>query len=148
MSNVITTIFDNLKTVISSTVDASYKELKFVRELGKNDTRNLEKGWGLKFLDGPATDTITKAYSVDQGFELVLTRTNIRKNDETDVESAEKLLFDEATDIMIPLIHNNIGATVGVSKVSAPSFSEPELLNDASFIALRVQFTVTYRQQL
>lgn len=148
MANTISTIFDNLKAQVAATVDASFLQLTHPRQLEKNDSRVLTKGWGLRFLDGPSTDTITKAYTIDQGFELILTRTNLRQENEVQVEDAEKLLFDEATDIMLPLINTNIGLTVGVSKVSAPSFSEPELVNDASFVALRVQFTVTYRQQL
>lgn len=145
---VVSTIFDNLKQHIIDNVDASFSRLHYVRELEKNDTRILTKGWGLRFLSGPPTDTITKAYTIDQGFEIVLTRTNIRQQDEDDVEDAEKLLFDEATDLVVPIINSNLNATAGVSRISSPFFSEPELLVDSSFVALRVQIIITYRQQL
>lgn len=141
-------IFDAVKSSITANIDAEFSRLHYVRDLEKNDDRILTKGWGLRFLDGPFTDTLTKSYTIDQGFEIVLTRTNLRQQDEDQVEDAEKLLFNEATDILKPLINKNLTATPGVLKVDQPNFSEPELLNDAHFVALRIQIVVTYRQQL
>jgi hypothetical protein len=145
---VVSDIFDNLKSLITTNIDSEFKELHFVRDLERNDDRILTKGWGLRFLDGPPSDTLTKSYTIDQGFEIVLTRTNLRQQDESQVEDAEKLLFDEMTDILKPLIHSNLNATTGVLKIDQPNFSEPELLNEAHFVALRVQIVITYRQQL
>ena len=152
MANTVSTIFDNLKTIISTEAPAGSKELRFPRDLDKNDSRTLELGWGLRFLAGPATDGVTKAYTIDQGFEIILTRTNPRQDNESDVEVAEKLLFDAHTDILKELVHSNLNATAGVLRISAPDFSEPELLGsedqETSFVALRVQVTITYRQQI
>ena len=148
MANTVSTIFDNLKASIIANIGPDFVRLKFARDLERNDKRELTQGWGLRFLAGPPSDSITKSYSIDQGFEIILTRTNIRQNDEDDVEEAEKLLFDEMTDILAPLINSNLSGTAGVSRISQPDFSEPELLKDSSFVALRVQIIITYRQQL
>lgn len=148
MATTVSTIYDNLKTIVSANVPSGYLELKAPRVLEDNDSRVLTKGWGIRFLDGPTVETITKAYTIDQGFELIFTRTNPRQVDESDIESAEKELFDAATDVLIQVVHGNLNGTAGVSKVSAPDFSEPELLDNKSFIALRVQIIITYRQSL
>lgn len=148
MANTVSTIFDNLKSTIVANIDSEFQELHYVRDLERNDDRILSKGYGLRFLSGPATDTLTKSYTIDQGFEIVLTRTNLRQADESQVEDAEKLLHDEATDILVPLINSNLSGTAGVLKIDQPDFSEPELLGEASFVALRVQIVITYRQQL
>ncbi len=145
---VVSTIFDNLKSLVVANVDASFSELHFTRDLERNDDRIATKGYGVRFLDGPFTDTLTKSYTIDQGFEIVLTRTNLRQNDESQIEDAEKLLHDEMSDILKPLINSNLNATAGVLKVDQPSFSEPELFNEAHFVALRCQIVITYRQQI
>lgn len=148
MANTVSTIFDNLVTSITTNIDSEFVELHFKKDLARNEDRILSKGWGLRFLGGPPSDTLTKSYTIDQGFEIILTRTNLRQTNEDQVEDAEKLLFDEMTDILIPLVHSNLNATANVLKIDQPNFLEPELLDEARFVALRAQIVVTYRQQL
>ena len=152
MANTVSTIFDNLKTIVAANAPSGSQELRHVKDLTGNDSRNLLLGWGVRFLAGPASDTLLQSYTIDQGFEIILTRTNPRQDDDAGVEDAEKLLFDAQTDILKLLVHSNLNATAGVLRVSEPDFSEPELLGaddqETSFIALRVQVTITYRQQI
>lgn len=149
MANAVSTIYDNVLALIAANVDSSFSELGFVHEIEKNDSRRLDKGYGLRFLDGPLTDTLTKAYTIDQGFEIILTRTNPRTLDDSDLISAEKLLYDAFNDDILPVLINKKAGSPGVVLlVSSPSFSEPELLNESKYVALRVQIIIRYRQNL
>jgi hypothetical protein len=148
MATTVSTIFDNFKALIVSNLPADFQELPFPRTIDLNDVRRLDKGYALRLLDGPFTDTLTKAYTIDQGFEILLTRTNPRQLDEAEVENAEKFLFDAATDILIDVINKKANTPGIVLKVDQPSFGEPELVHNSEFVLLRVRVTITYRQQL
>jgi hypothetical protein len=148
MATTVSTIFNNFKALVVANLPVEFQEIPYPREIEKNDTRRLDKGYALRLLDGPFTDTLTKAYTIDQGFEILLTRTNPRQGDESQVESAELFLFDAATDILIDVINKKANTPGIVLKVDQPNFGAPELVRDSEFVLLRVGVTITYRQQL
>jgi hypothetical protein len=148
MATTVSTVFNNFKAIIVATLPAEFQEIPYPREIEKNDARRLDKGYALRLLDGPFTDTLTQSYTIDQNFEILLTRTNPRQGDESQVESAELFLFDAATDILIEVINQKANTPGIVLKVDQPNFSAPELVRDSEFVLLRVGVTITYRQQL
>lgn len=148
MANTVGTIYDNCLAQIVSDLPVDFQELPFVHDVSLNDSRRLDKGYGLRFLDGPFSDTLTREYTIDQGFEMVLTRTNPRQDNDEDLITAEKFLYDKADDVLAALVGTKAGSPGIVLLVSQPSFLEPELLQDNKYVALRVQFIIKYRRAL
>lgn len=148
MSKIVGDIYDSVKSIIVANIPAAYQELKFVHDVEQNDTRVLEKGYGLRFLSGDPVESLTKSYHIDQNFEMVLTNTNPRQANDSQAITVEKDLYDAADDVLNKLILTQAGQPGTVLLVSSPSFSEPELLQENQFVVLRVQFIIRYRRNV
>lgn len=135
-----------LKTEIAAVISSSFQELKFVYDVTQNDLRAIKDGWGVKILGASAVNSLTKAWEVDQGFEIILTTTAGRQTNDDDLVEAVLSLGDELETILTRIFLQKLGLPSIVAFVGNESFSEPDLLEEGSFVVMRLQIDVRYRK--
>jgi hypothetical protein len=145
MSATTSSIYTAILGVVATNAGASYQELPYVINVEKNDLRRIKNGYGVRYLEANASEGVTRHYTLDQRFEIILTTSNPRKNDDSDLLTATATLYDLIDDIFKDLVATKVGLPSLVLLVYEPSISEPEYLNDNDFIVLRHQVTVKYR---
>lgn len=138
-------IFDGIKTIVAANAGATFQELAYVINVEKNDLRRIKNGYGVRYLEANPSDGVTRHYTLDQRFEIILTTSNPRKNDDSGLLSSTSTLYDLIDDIFKDLVNSKVGLPSLVLLVYQPTISEPEYLNDNDFIVLRHQVTVKYR---
>lgn len=148
MSTYVTQITNETKSIASSTLGVEYKELRFVFDVAKNDIRSAEKAYGVRPLSAVTAESVTRFYTLDHEFELVLTDTIGRSDDDTQRQDAINIMYDKADEIFKAMIHTKINLASFVLNVTSPSMSEPEIINDNKFVILRMQYNVKYRSAL
>lgn len=148
MATIVQDILTNVKSTASTVLGALYKELRFVYSIEKNDLRSTEKAYSCRPLSASPAETITRHYTLDHQFELVLTDTIGRADDDTQRFDALHVMYDKADEIFKELVNTKLGLPATVLLVTSPSMSEPEFINDNKLVILRMQFTVKYRSAL
>lgn len=147
MANHVERIKDELNTIAAASY-AGASKIRYLYDLSKNDSRTPAKGYGVKVLSGVPTDTLTKSFTIDQDFELILADTIARTHDDEQREEVIDRLFDRADDIAVTATNTKVNLSSIVIDVSAPSYGEPEFFDENKIVALRTQFTVKYRRNL
>ena len=148
MATIVENIVDNSKSTAATVLGAGYKELRFVYAVEKNDIRSAEKAYSVRPLSAIPAESTVKAYTVDHQFELVLTDTIGRSDDDTQRTDALMVMYDKIDEIFKAFINTKLSLPATVLWVSSPSISEPEFVLDNKLVILRMQYTVKYRSLL
>ena len=138
----------NSKALASSTFGSSYQELRNIYDLSKNNIRDLRLGYALRPLGAIDVEGITKNYTMDHGFELILTDTTTRNESDAQKELAFNTMFERGHEFFTALVNTKISLPSSVLNVFAPTFFEPETLPESKGLVLRLQYTVKYRVAL
>ncbi len=104
--------------------------------------------YGVKPLSADEAESVTKSYTVDQGFEILLADVVPRTHDDTQREEALVVIYDNADEIFKAMINTKIGLPGIVLNISGPSLSEPEIFEENTIILVRVGVIVKYRSLL
>ena len=148
MAAIVQNIITQSKVLAAGILGASYKELRFVYNVDKNDIRSAEKAYGVRPLEASPVETVTRVYTVDQRFELILTDTIGRSDDDTQRTDAMNVMYDKVDEIFKSLVNTKINLSSTVLNIVGPSISEPEFVLDNKLVILRMQYTVKYRSAL
>lgn len=143
MSTIVGDILDAIKSTATTAVP-SLISLRHILDIEKNSMRELGEGFGVRPLSATNAEGITRAYTMDQGFELILTKTTGRGIDESDTEIAYKKLYERGHIIFKAMLLTKIGLPSKVLAVFPPSMDEPDI--DQKRIVLRIQVVVKYRE--
>jgi hypothetical protein len=147
LSTIVKTIYNTLKTNVSTVLGSDWTELRYLFNIEANDRTTAKKGFGVIPLEAFNDPSVTKAYTLSQTYEIILTRTNVREIDDTDkIDALLDDLYNEASEIFKTVLETNIGLPANVLRVSTPSISAPEFLEN--YIVLRLQVNVRWREQL
>ena len=147
MSTIVRSVYDALKSQVSTTLGSEWTELKYIFDIEKNDQRDLLKGYAIEPLAASNNPSVLKTYTLDQGFQITLTRTNAREiNDNDLIEGILDDLYDEASEIFKAVLDKQLGIPNIVMSVSSPNMDQPEFL--AAAAVLRIQVVVKWREQL
>ena len=148
MANVVSQIRSAIETQVKSVgslTDAD--KLRYVFDIEANDKRVLENGWHVLPLDAVNAAGVNKFYTLDQSFEIILTKTAPRQQDDDQALTAIDDLYSLADDLFKDMLDTQLGLSF-VLVVFDPSISAPELVLEGSAVALRIQLTVKYRQSV
>ena len=148
MATIVQNIIANAKSTAATVCGADYKELRFVYAVDKNDIRSAEKGYGIRPLPAVPAESITKHYTLDHQFELVLTDTIGRSDDDSQRTDALNTMYDKADEFFKSIVNTKLNLAATILNISEPSISEPEFVLDNKLVILRMQFTVKYRSAL
>lgn len=148
MAATVASIITQAKAIAAAKLGAGWQELPRVLDLDGLDARRGAKGYGVRPLSASNTPTVTNAYALDHGFQLILTDTNPRKDDDSQALTVIGVLFDQMDEIYKEFVRAkmNLGGTVLL--VGEPSLSEPEFISGKEIVALRQNFNVKYRQTI
>lgn len=149
MSNLVEQIANSMETQIASVVGSEYAELDYKFDVSKNDFFNNKQRFGV-IPQGASTGlSITKVYTLDHSFEVILTHDYINK-DKTDADQRRVTyeLFDKLDEIFKQLYRSKAGLTNIVLNIGELTVSEPEFLDEESLAILRAQLLVTYRNAI
>ena len=148
MSALVSNILTQTKSVISTELGATYQELPFIYDVSKNNLRRAEKAYGVRPLSALPTEGVTKVYTLDHDFEVILSDTFARGDSDSQRETALNTMYDKADEIFKALIATKINLAATVLHVFGPTLSEPEFFDDNKMVILRMQYTVKYRSTL
>ncbi len=148
MATIVSQIITNAEALAATTFGATYQRLKFVYEVTKNDVRGATLAYGIRPLSAIPVDGITRTYTVDHTFELVLMDTTARDLSDDERRAALNTMYDKADEYFKALVSTKLSLANLVWVVQSPSMSEPEVYPDQKFVVLRMQFVVKYRSSL
>ena len=149
MSTVVKSVYDALKSNVTTTLGADWTELRFLFDVEQNDQRTLEQGFGVTPLAAVDNPSILKTYTLDQDFQIILTRTQGREIDDTDKINAlldAGFLYDQASEIFKSVLNTQLGIPAIVMSVSNPNMDAPLFLANA--VVLNITVTVKWRETL
>lgn len=149
MSNLVSQILTQTKSIVSTELGASYSEIPFIYDVEKNDLRRASLGYGVRPLGAISNPTVFKSYTLDHEFEIILTQVFARAGtNDSQVEEAFNTMYDKADELYSNLLATKINLPTIVLNVQEPSLLEPEVLSDNKLGVLRMQYTVKYRKNL
>lgn len=147
MSTIVKTIHDNLKSYVNTTLGSSWRELRNPLDPSKEDSRNVDRAYGVRHGPADFAESVLKYYTNDHLFEVALTRKVVNRDNDDETQRIFNDLYDVADDLAVGLLGGKINAASTVLSVSLQSLSQPEVLdNDAALLIFG--FTVKYRKQI
>lgn len=148
MANTVQQIIAQVKSLCASTLGAEYQELRRVHEVEKNSFRDAKLAYGVRPLGAVNAETVTRSYTLDHTFELILTSNVARNDDDSQHEDVMETLFDNADEMFKAMVNTKLSLPLVVMSVQEPGISDPEILDDQKVVVLRMQFVVKYRSNL
>ena len=148
MSNYVEQIITQSKLLIANELGSDYQELQFIYDIEKNTLRGARLAYGIRPLNAFTAEGVTRVYTLDHEFEVILTDTFARGDNDSQREASLNTMYDKSDEIFKELVNKKINLANFVLNLFNPSISEPEFLDDNKFIILRFQFTVKYRSAL
>jgi hypothetical protein len=147
MSLIARNVYDAIKTQVAATLGVDWRELRYVFDIPQNDGRGIVKGFGIAPEDAPPANTIIRAMTFAHVFQIVLTQTNVREQDDTDAIAATlDELYNKADDILHDVLNQQLGIPDKIMTVTNGGISAPEFLE--SYIVLRFRVIVLYRRAI
>jgi hypothetical protein len=148
MSTYVSQILTSTKSIISTELGSDYQALRYIYNVELNGLRGAYKAYGVRPLAASSNETICRNYTLDHQFEVILTDTFARADNDSQIETSIGTMYNKADEIFKELVNQKIGLSSFVLNVFDPSISEPELLGDQKFVILRMQYTIKYRSAL
>ena len=127
----------------------SYKELDYKIDITKNTFRGNKRRYGVIPKAGTTVDGVNKVYTMDQGFEMILTTSYINAS-HNDADQIAKTfdLYDKADVIFKDVFLSKAGIPTIILNIVDIRLAEPEYIEEHHLIVLRSEFTVKYRKSL
>lgn len=145
--NIVEQIHSGIKTIAQATLGSDWVELKRVLKPEENDSRAVAKAFGIRHGAADTADGVTRVYTMDQRFEVVLARYAPPLSDDSQIQATFNDLFSKADDIFRALLLKKVGLPSIVLNVERPSLSQPDVLkNDAAVLVMGL--IVKYRNSV
>jgi len=139
----ISSILTSLESQISTTLGASWSELEYIYDLEANNTKSIDKRYGVGTLSGASVTGTTKAVTVDFDFFIVLTKSFVNRSSDEKQRTLLSEIYDEFEVINRNIFQKKLN-NANILLVSALSYDEPEII-DSNGIAVKVNFTIKFR---
>jgi len=141
----VSSILTSLEAQVSSTLGSDWSELEYIYDLEANNSKNIEKRYGVGVDSGDSVPGTNKAITYDFNFFVVLTRCYVNKSSDEAERVVISDLHDKLESIDINVFQKKLG-NARVLLVSDINHEAPEKL-DKGGVALRVNFVVKFRKQ-
>ena len=147
MADIVKQISDALNVRIQTTLP-DYKPLDYAYSPEKNQFYGNTKRFGVTVDAGSSIPTITKAVTISQIFNVVLTNDYTAHDDESDLNTQIFTLHDALNSIYIDVFNTKLGLPNSVYRVSPLSFTTPLIVEEQSLIILILSLEIEYRTLL
>jgi len=145
--SIVADIFTSIQSKVAADLPSSYRKLRRVIDLDESDLKAaLNGGWGVRHGAAGPADGILKAVTLDQTFEVVLSKCFVDKLDDDAKQDAVNELHTNFESIYCDLVNTKAGVPLNVLLVDQPSIADPEYF-DAT-VALVCSFVVKFRKPL
>lgn len=148
MSTHVASIVSGMKTLVAASL-STWEELPFVQDISKNNKRTAANAYGVRALAASESEgALLRTVTLDHTFEIILTENYVNRQSDAEIEASLNNLYDKADEIFKVLVNSKVNLPELVLSVSSPSILDPEILETAKFVALRLQLKVKYRSTL
>lgn len=147
MTGVVENIASALSKVMAQKLGAGFQLLKYVYEIEKNSKRSKERGYGVTPGDMETVDGMSRHYTVEQAFNLVIMDRYEDRNDESRKKEAIFNLYERAEKIIENIYLGNLGVSEVINMASF-AIAEPEILSEESAVVLRIEIRVQWRKRM
>jgi hypothetical protein len=147
MSAIVENIFDAITSLAQTTFGVDYVRLRKVREPEENDFRNIQKAFGVRHGQANSTEGVTRVYTMNQRFEVLIVNAAVDRNDDAAVQDVFHVLYNLADEFLKSAFLTKLGLGSTVLLVDLPELSEPTVLANGAAILI-VGFNVRYRQAI
>jgi hypothetical protein len=148
MSTEVTDIYNSITTLAQTVLGSDYVRLKKVFDPGDENNRSIAKGFGVRHGEANSTSGNTRAYTLDQVFELVIVNRASNRDNDLTVQSVFNELYSKAHDFLSRAFLTRLGLPSCVLLVNEPGISEPQLLAGNEAALLVVRFNVRYMKAI
>lgn len=145
------TIVKQIAEAIESRILAktSYRELDYKLDITKNTFKGNKKRYGVIPKAGSTVEGVNKVYTMDHGFEMILTTSYVNaSNNDADQIAKTFDLYDKADIIFKDVFLSKAGLPTIILNIVGIGLAEPEYIGEHHLIVLRSEFTVKYRNSL
>ena len=148
MSTLVEQINDSITSLIATELGATYSELEYVLDVSQNAFDLTNKKYGVRPLFANSVEGVTKVYTLDQDFEIILTDEFVNSGvDDTAQREVAFSLYDKMSEIFKAIYLTKAGVPSIVLIVNSITMSEPEYLTDEVAI-LRAIVRIKYREAI
>lgn len=148
MANTVAQILANLKSSVATVLGSTFHELQDSVNLKANTLRGATKGYSIKADSAETASGTTRAYTLDQVFEVTLVDVNPRRNDDLGLQSVLNSLYDYADQILVEIFHSKLSLPGIVLSVERANYERPEFVNGKEYIVLKARFTIKLRNEV
>lgn len=147
MATTVTSILDNAKSLASGILGNSWRELRRVWELERNDGQDAYQAYGVRPEAAARSEQgIIGNETLDHAFIFVLSNAIARDEDDSEKLTVLGDLYDKADQIFKKFVQVKMNLSGTVLKVDERTIDEPLFANGAVYV--RFRFIVKYRQTL
>lgn len=147
--NTVEQISDSILTQMQTSLGADFKPLSYFFDVSQNNFVGNKKRFGVVPLSGSNNLTVTKSFTVDQNFQMILTD-NYKNVGNSDSKQRDVLffLYDKFDEIIATLYMSKLGIPNIVLFTGLQDFAEPEFLDEENLAVLKVNIIVKYRRSI
>lgn len=148
-NDVMRDITNSFNAEIQAELGTGYKKLAYVEDVAKNSFRTNTDRYGTRALAVNQLPGVTKFVTLQQDFEVVLTRGYVESSisDDSQVDDALDLRA-ELLDVYKRLVNNRGGLPNTIILITDLAVGEPEYLEDDKVVIIRASMQVQYRYSL
>lgn len=143
MSTIVQDITTGIETRIAAVWTGS-AILDYVLDVSKNNFDNANDRYGVRPLEAVTVAGVTRYYTLEQNFEIILTKEFINDHGDSKQREVSYVLYDKMDDVFKDLFQTKIGLSSTVLNVGDLTLLDPEYLKTTAIIKGVV--TVTYRK--
>jgi len=145
MSTIVKDITEAFESSVATTLP-TYTELDFKFDVTKNNYYNNLQRFGVIPGAGFNTPTTTKATTISQSFNLILTTEYVNQND-TDSAQREAVfeVHDALNEVYQDVVPSKLGLPMSILNIEITSIDAPLFDDEAKVVILNSDFTIQYR---
>lgn len=147
MSTLVGDIFTAIQNLAQTTFGNTYLPLRKILDPQENDARSIAKGFAVKHGEAASVAGVTRFYTLDQKFSVLITNSAFNRDDENTVQAVFNNLYDLADSFLNAAFLTKLGLPQTVLIVDEPELSEPTVLPNGAALLI-VSFKVKYRRQI
>jgi len=141
----VSSILTSLEAQVAATLGSDYKELEYIYDLEANNSKSIDKRYGVGVDAGDTVPGTNKAITFDFNFFVILTRSYVNKSSDESERVVISDLHDQLEAIDVNVFQKKLN-NANVLLVSSISHDAPEKIEKGG-VALRVNFVVKFRKQ-
>ena len=145
--SVVFRISSQITNLMAEVLGKKFQPLKYVYDIEKNSKRSKQKGFGVIPLGLETTEGMSRHYTVEQGFQLVVMDRYEDRNDESQKKAVILNLFSKAEELVDRILRGGIGV-LEVIHVASFSIADPEVLEAEASVVLRLEIRVQWRKRI